>query len=142
MKNLKILINRMPLSALIGVNPGETDQAQPLELDIEIELDPSSVYSLGSGGRRASLDRTVDYAKLTGVVRRYVEAEARVFELLEDLGADLFTIVSHAAPRARRICVGLSKPQALGGAGIPMVLLEGAPDLGPGSGPFAIDDPE
>ncbi len=128
MKNLKILINRMPLSALIGVNPGETDQAQPLELDIEIELDPSSVYSSVSDGRGASLDSTVDYAKLAASVRGYVEAEGRVFDLLEELTADLFLLVSHAAPQARRICVGVSKPQALGGAGTPMVLLDGPPE--------------
>jgi len=118
----------MPLSAYIGVNPGETDQAQPLELSIEIEINPSLVFSSGVGGQRASLDSTVDYADLTASVRRYVESDGRVFELLEDLTADLFILVSRAAPQARRICVSVGKPQALGGAGIPIVVLEGVPD--------------
>ncbi|MCA1754747.1 MAG: dihydroneopterin aldolase [Spirochaeta sp.] len=129
MKTLKILINSMPLSAYIGVNPGETDQAQPLELNIEIEINPSLVFSSGIGRQRTSLDSTVDYADLTASVRGYVEADGRVFELLEDLTADLFILVSRAAPQARRIRVSVGKPQALGGAGIPIVVLEGVPDL-------------
>jgi FolB domain-containing protein len=129
MKNLKILINSMPLSAYIGVNPGETDQVQPLELNIEIDINPSLVFSSDKDRQRTSLDSTVDYADLTASVRKYVESDGRVFELLEDLTADLFILVSRAAPQARRICVSVGKPLAFGGAGVPIVVLEGAPDL-------------
>lgn len=158
----------MPLSACIGVNPGEADQRQPLELDVEIELDPSVVFlsgdspvggdssrdsphgapvgggspvsggapvggeAFGSGGRRASLERSVDYGILAESLRRYVEADGRVFALLEDLVSDLFSLVSRTAPQARHIRVCIRKPQALGGAGIPMVLCDGPPDCSSG----------
>ncbi len=131
MKTLKVLINSMPLSVFIGVNPGETAHPQPIELDVEIELDPASVFSSSpasvAGRHRSSLDHTVDYGELAAAVRKYVEADGRVFDLLEELTADLFSLVSLAAPQARRICIGVRKPQALGGAGVPMVLCDGPP---------------
>jgi len=139
MKTLKVLINSMPLSVFIGVNPGESDHPQLLELDVEIELDPASVFpstfASVPGGHRSSLDHSVDYGKLAAAVRAYVEADGRVFALLEELTADLFSLVSRAAPQARRISVGVRKPQALGGAGVPMVLCDGPPvhdSRGPG----------
>lgn len=120
MKSLKLLIERVPFELRIGVNPGEKDAAQGIELDIELEL---PVLPAGAG-----LEHTVDYAALTGALREQLEAEGQVYDLLEHLCADVYRAVSRRAPHAHQIRIRARKPSALGGAGVPSVLMEGPPE--------------
>jgi dihydroneopterin aldolase len=96
-----------------GANPGEQDVAQPIDVDLAIELDLSAA--------RASdlLADTVSYADLHALVVDVVAPER--FALLERLGEVILDAVMRD-PRVVRARIALAKPNLLGGA-TPVVTL-------------------
>jgi dihydroneopterin aldolase len=96
-----------------GANPGEQDVAQPLDVDLEFELDLSAA--------RASdeLADTVSYADVHAGVVRIVAHER--FALLERLGEAILEALM-ADPRIVRARVSIAKPRLLEGA-TPVVTL-------------------
>jgi dihydroneopterin aldolase len=96
-----------------GANPGEQDVAQPLDVDVEFELDLSAARASDA------LADTVSYAAVhAGIVR--VVAQER-FALLERLG-DAILVTLMADPRIVRARVSIAKPGLLDGA-TPVVTL-------------------
>jgi dihydroneopterin aldolase len=90
-----------------GANPGEQDVAQPIDVDVRLELD------LQAARTSDALADTVDYAALHA---RIVGAIARErCALLERLGELILDDIMTDA-RVERARVALAKPQLLGGA--------------------------
>ncbi len=90
-----------------GANPGEQDVAQPIDVELKLQLDLR--------GARASdaLADTLDYAALHAVVLRIVARERCT--LLERLGELILEAVM-ADGRVVRAGVALAKPRLLAGA--------------------------
>jgi dihydroneopterin aldolase len=90
-----------------GANPGEKLVAQPLDIDVSLELDLSAARASDA------LADTLDYAALHETIVRLVRE--RSHDLLERLGADLLDALL-ADPRVQRASVRIAKPELLAGA--------------------------
>ena len=88
-----------------GANPGERDDPQEFEVDLDVEVDVEA----------DALDATVDYRMLADVARRTVETQSLV--LLESLAhAVASAIVEHAGVITARATV--RKPSAARSLGL------------------------
>lgn len=90
-----------------GANPGERDNEQPFEIDVEIELD----FSLAA--RSDDLDDTVNYAQIAQRVVDVVRTTS--FHLLERLAREILDAI-FADSRIHRASVCIGKPRILRGA--------------------------
>jgi dihydroneopterin aldolase len=90
-----------------GVNPGERDQRQLIEIDLTAELD------LQGAQRSDDLSHTVDYAALHARIVRIVSVTS--YGLLERLGGEILDAIFED-DRIVRARLTLSKPQLLAGA--------------------------
>ena len=101
-------------SGYCGALPEERERAQPLQIDLDVELD------LARAGESDALTDTVDYGALTEMVERVVTTER--FTLLERLATRLAELVL-ADDRVLAVTVAVRKlrppvPQLLDTAGV------------------------
>jgi dihydroneopterin aldolase len=101
-----------------GAVPGEREMAQPLDIDLEIEIDLSRPRASDA------LADTLDYSKVHETVTSIVRD--RSFVLLERLGDEIVRALL-ADERVRSASVTISKPNLLSGA-TPSVTLRGKRD--------------
>ena len=97
-----------------GLAPGERDQAQPFEVDLDLHLD------LAPAGATDDLTDTVDYGPLSAGVVELIESES--FDLLETLAERIATLAK-ADRRVERVEVSIRKlrppvPAHLDSAGV------------------------
>ena len=97
-----------------GADPGEAEVAQPLDLDLTLELD------LRAARASDELADTVDYAAVHATVVRIVAGER--WRLLERLGERILEAVMTDA-RIVRATIAIAKPRLLAGA-TPVVTLQ------------------
>jgi dihydroneopterin aldolase len=90
-----------------GANPGEQDIAQPFEIDLMLNVDPTAAC------KSDELADTVDYAAVHARVVRIVETEH--YHLLERLGDAILTAVMED-DRIESATVFVAKPKLLDGA--------------------------
>ncbi len=113
----RLWLNGLSVECIVGVYTNERRAPQPLGVDLCLCLDTRAA------ARDAKLSATVDYARLWGEVRFLMQASR--FTLLESAAEAVASYILAAptsdAPRARveEVCVRLSKPLALAGAGVP-----------------------
>ncbi len=81
----RIELRGLVASGLCGVLPEERDRPQPLEVDLDVELD------LLAAGDTDELERTIDYGAVCGIVERVITTEQ--FNLLERLAARIAEVV-------------------------------------------------
>jgi dihydroneopterin aldolase len=111
----RIELRGLRLTGLVGVLPEERQRAQPLELDLDVEVD------LAAPGRSDDLADTIDYGALCGVVEAVVGAGH--VALLEHLAESVAGAVLGADGRVDAVTVALRKlrppvPQDLATAGV------------------------
>ena len=110
-----IELRGLRFDAICGVLPHERTTPQPLELDIDIEVD------LGDAGQSDALADTVDYGVLCDVVETVIdEGHVQLLERLAQLIADRLTAVD---PRITCVEVAVRKlrppvPQDLATSGV------------------------
>jgi len=98
-----------------GALAGERDMAQPLDIDVEIELDLSKVRASDA------LADTLDYAKVHERVVAIVRDQS--FVLLERLGDEIVRDIL-TDKRVSAVSVTIAKPNLLSGA-TPSVMVRG-----------------
>ncbi|MEZ5270279.1 MAG: dihydroneopterin aldolase [Microthrixaceae bacterium] len=96
-----ICLNGLTLTAVVGVLPEERERAQPLRVDLSLEVD------LTAAGVSDSLGDTVDYSAVCDLVAD-VAAESRPL-LLEKLAADLATAILAFDQRISAVRISLDK---------------------------------
>ncbi len=115
----RLSLTGLSVDCIVGVHPDERHMPQPLDIDLTLHLDTRAA------AREQKLRDTVDYARLWGEVRFVLQASR--FLLLEAAAEALATYIlappTEDAPRAQvqEVTVRLKKPQALAGAGVPML---------------------
>jgi dihydroneopterin aldolase len=116
-----IEIRGLRVECVVGVYPHERDQPQPLEIDVSLELDTEWA------GESQRLRRTVDYAAIASQIAFLLQS-CRFF-LLETAGHALtrFLLAPPALgeerARIQAVTVRLTKPMALGGNGVPSLVI-------------------
>ena len=101
---MRVFVRGLKIDAYIGVHAHEKGRAQPLIVEVEIELaDP----------RVDRLSDTIDYETVVEAARA-VAASGHV-DLVEEY-AERLARACLSDPRARRVRVRIDKPQALPGA--------------------------
>jgi dihydroneopterin aldolase len=98
---------------IIGVLPEERIHEQPLVVGITMAL------SVEHAALTGDLSATVDYSQLSKTVA-FILKKGR-FRLLESAALALARFVLKTAPMVNKVSVHLSKPEALGGHGIPHI---------------------
>lgn len=83
-----------------GLAPGEKDQAQPFEIDLNLYLD------LSRAAQTDDIDDTVDYGPLCAQIVELVEHES--FDLIEIL-AERIAGIAKADDRVQKVTVSLRK---------------------------------
>jgi dihydroneopterin aldolase len=111
----RIELRGLRLTGRVGVLPIEVEQAQPLELDLDLAVD------LGAAGQSDDLADTVDYGAVCAAVERTVAAGH--VALLERLAALVADAVLAVDPRVSGVDVALRKlrppvPQQLATSGV------------------------
>lgn len=102
-----IAIRGMRVYGRHGADPGERDEPQLFEIDVELDLD------LDAPARSDDLERTVNYAALHARIAAIVEEES--YALIERLaGAIVEEVFRDARVAAARVEV--AKPRLLDGA--------------------------
>ena len=101
----RIELRGMRFEARHGALPEEALEAQPFEVDVELELD------LAPAGRTDDLARTVDYGDVFRRARAIVEHGPHV-ALIETLAERIASDMLAAHPAARAITVRVRKPRA------------------------------
>ena len=101
---VKITIENLRLRTIIGINDWERETRQDVVVNVELELEPGTVFT------RDSIDETVDYKRLNK--RLIAEVERSSFFLLEKLCDHLLALVMEDG-RVRRARVRVAKPAAL-----------------------------
>ncbi|MFW6322276.1 MAG: dihydroneopterin aldolase [Guyparkeria sp.] len=101
----RILVEGLTFDAVIGILPHEREAAQPLRVDLVLDVD-----SVSPAARADHIDRTVDYA---AVSRRVIEiaCEGR-FQLVETLAERVCAALLAEFP-VRRVTFRVLKPEAL-----------------------------
>jgi 7,8-dihydroneopterin aldolase/epimerase/oxygenase len=122
-----IELRGLRLVGVVGVLPEERERAQPLEVDVDVEVD------LTAAGLSDALGDTVDYGALCALLQDTVE-RARP-ELLERLAAQLADVVLGADDRIDAVVVGVRKlrppvPQDLATSGVRLRRQRGAAPVG------------
>jgi dihydroneopterin aldolase len=118
----KLSLTGLRVDCIVGVYPPERNTPQPLGLDLTLHLDTRPA------AEDARLRDTVDYARLWGEIRFLLQASR--FLLLESAAEAVARYIlappTADAPRAQvqAASVRLSKPQALAGAGLPVLEIE------------------
>ena len=102
-----IRIREMRFWGRHGANPGERERIQPIDLDIELQLD------CGPAIAGDDLSKTVDYETIRRECERIVTQQS--FVLLESL-ADACLAALLADARVDRATVRVRKPRLLDGA--------------------------
>ena len=97
----RIEIRGLRLLATVGVPEAERAVAQPIELDLDLEVD------LHDAAGSDSVDDTVDYGAVAGVVADAVEAAS--VALLERLAAVVADAVLDHDPRCQAVTVAVRK---------------------------------
>ncbi len=116
-----IEIRGLPVACVVGAYPHERDAPQGLVVDLAMEV------SIDEAAQKESVALTVDYAAVAAQLTFLLESCR--FRLLETAAVALAKLVLAApAPGERRAPVlalrlTLTKPQALGGVGVPSVTL-------------------
>lgn len=114
-----ISIQGLRVDCVVGIYPHERDRVQPLEVDVHISLDTRRA------GERERLAHTIDYAATANQIAFLLRSCE--FHMLEAAARALARLLlappapGEQRPRARSATVRLTKPDALGGAGIPSV---------------------
>lgn len=96
-----IELRGLHLAGIVGVLPHERQQAQPLELDLDVGLD------LAAAGGSDELGDTVDYGALCDAVEHVVTTTR--YALLEALGEHVARAVLDADPRIESVTVSVRK---------------------------------
>jgi dihydroneopterin aldolase len=104
LSGLNVFVRALRLDTEIGLYPHERGRAQPLFIDIELELSPHHVGGIGD---------TVNYETLAAKARA-LAAEGHV-ELVETF-AERLVAACLEDPRALTARVRIEKPEALPGA--------------------------
>ncbi len=99
---------------ILGVHPWERRKKRPVEITLSVEAD------LEAAAQADALELTVDYSRLTRLVRDCVEAAD--FRLLEALARHVAGVVL-AVPGVSAVEVTVSKPGAIRRAGAPRVTM-------------------
>lgn len=111
-----IELQQLPVRCIVGVYPFERGTPQPLELDVALYLDTRKAATEGS------LRDTVDYARLSGELRFLLEtADFRILETAAEALCRYILApptVDVARAPVRAVTLRLSKPEALGRAGL------------------------
>ncbi len=116
-----IAIDRLPIDCVVGVYPHERARAQPLVVDVELGLDTARA------GASQRLRMTVDYAVVASQIA-FVLQSAR-FYLLETAAHALTRLLlappalGEDRPRVQDVTLRLTKPGALGGKGVPSLVV-------------------
>ena len=111
-----IELRQLPVRCIVGVYPAERGTPQPLDLDVALYLDTRKAAAAGS------LRDTVDYARLAGELRFLLETAD--FRMLETAAEALCRYIlapptpDVARAPVRAVTLRLSKPEALGRAGL------------------------
>jgi dihydroneopterin aldolase len=111
-----IELNQLPVRCIVGLYPAERGTPQPLELDVALYLDTRKAATEGN------LRDTVDYARLAGELRFLLESAD--FRMLETAAEALCRYIlappteDGARAPVRAVTLRLSKPEALGRAGL------------------------
>lgn len=111
----RIELRGIQLTAVVGVLPEERERAQPLELDIDLEVD------LTPAGLSDALEDTVDYGAVCDTVARVV-GTARP-QLLERLATVVTDELLDLDPRIRAVALSVRKlrppvPHLMGSSGV------------------------
>jgi dihydroneopterin aldolase len=103
------------VSTIIGVREHERRQPQPIEVDVECEID---------AGRAAASDELSDTVSYSDVARTVESvAQSRSHGLLERLAEELCRTILDSYPAVSGVTVEVRKPQALPGSAVPHVRL-------------------
>lgn len=111
----------MRVECVVGVYPSERDTPQTLELDVALALDTARA------GRSQRLRQTVDYAALAAQIAFLLQS-CRFFLLETAAHALARFLLAPPAPGEERariaaVTLRLTKPQALGGVGVPSLTI-------------------
>ena len=107
MKQGVIRIQGMRFWGRHGANPGERDRAQPIDVDVAMQVD------FGQAIAGDDLTKTIDYAAVFAACEHIVTLQS--FVLLESL-ADACLTALLADPRVESATVRVRKPRLLDGA--------------------------
>ena len=97
----RIELRGLRLSGIVGVLPHERVTPQPLEVDVDLQLD------LGPAAASDDLVDTVDYGAVCDAIESVVSTTQ--FELLEALGSAVAAAVLAVDPRVGQVTVALRK---------------------------------
>ena len=109
----EIHLTEFDVVTIIGVLPEERIREQPVVVGISMALNVDYAALTGD------LSATVDYSQLSKTVALILKKGR--FRLLESAALALARFVLRTAPMVNKVSVFLSKPEALGGHGIPHV---------------------
>lgn len=113
-----LCIRGIELGCAIGINPGEQDQAQPVRIDLTVEVDPATSFVA---------DRpSIDYTEVAETVRDVVTG--RCWGLVEELAWSCVHAIRARFPAAGGMTLRVTKPRALPGsaeAAVEVVLAAG-----------------
>ena len=104
MKGDRICIRDLTLECIIGVNPEERVQKQPILIDIVLYTD------LSKAGTSDSIDDTISYSDLEKRIANHVEQSS--YQLIEKLAEETARICLEQ-PRTKGVDVCVKKPGAL-----------------------------
>jgi dihydroneopterin aldolase len=102
-----IIIEKLRVECVVGVLPRERHAEQPLEADVELELD------LARAARSGRIVETADYDRVAHELAALLQF--RRYRLLETAAEEAAAMLLAAHPAVRRVGLSLTKPQALEG---------------------------
>ncbi|MGE0792465.1 MAG: dihydroneopterin aldolase [Sandaracinaceae bacterium] len=114
-----ISIEGLRVDCVVGIYPHERDRVQPLSVDVHIVLDTRRA------GEQERLAHTIDYAATANQIAFLLRSCE--FFMLEAAARAISRLLLAPAtpgerrPRARSVRVRLTKPDALGGHGVPSI---------------------
>lgn len=100
----KVGIEKLKVMTIIGVNPDERQEKQPLLIDISVETDISKCVASDT------LMDTLDYASLKSLCEEVAENQS--FRLIESFAAAILKTLQLKFPLAH-IGIKVTKPKAL-----------------------------
>jgi len=99
----RVLLTGMRFAGRHGVSSEERRHAQPIDVDVILDVD------LGPAGRADDLGLTVDYARVHALVRDVVEA--RSFRLVEAIAEAIAAEILAGEPQVRGLVIRVRKPE-------------------------------
>ena len=108
-----VTLNHLSYHCIIGILPEERFTPQPLEVQVSMELDLDHAANTGS------LYSSVDYSQLASSILFILEQGK--FHLIESAALALARFILFQEQAVTAVRVTLTKPNALGGLGIPSV---------------------